>query len=949
VTLRLRQHERKCGANVGQTVWVCLVSSKAVFKESKANWTALPYIVGGAFLKLHLWLIKFIGVIVPRRLRADWRQEWEAELRYREALLSEWDNLNWKTKLDLLRRSLGAFRDALLLQPRRLEDEMFQDLSYGARMLAKSPGFTAVAALSLALGIGANTAIFSLMDAVLLRMLPVRQPEQLVLVNTAQTTGLENQYSYPVYEQFRDQQRSFAGIFASSFVDRWNIKTPTPGANGEPESVEGALVSGSYFSVLGVKPAMGRVFTMEDDRAPGGHPVAVISHRYWQRRWAGDPAAIGRTFTLNDTAFTIIGVAPPEFFGVSVGQAPDLWVPTMMKPQVYPGRNGLTDRGYTWAQIFGRLKPDVGLQQSQADLNLVFQRMQSQEDISQLSPQRQQEFRSQRIELTPAGKGLSELRRRFSQPLGILMAVVALVLLIACANVANLLLTRAAARRKEIAVRLALGASRLRLIRQLLTESALLAFLGGALGLLFAYWSGGVLLALASTGTSPIPLDISPNPRILAFTIAVSMFTGILFGLAPALRATRVDLTPALKDTAPGSGGNAARYSFITGGRLLIVTQVTLSLLLLVGAGLFIRTLRNLKNQDAGFNREQVLIARIDAGGHKGEQLTDLYRKLFERINALPGARSASFAFQVFRGGESGICCIAIQGAPPLPEADRRVNAGYVAPKFFETMGTPLLQGRDFNLGDNENAQPVAVINEAAARHYFPDESPIGKRFLWLKKEIEIVGVVKDAKHYGLREQAPRMFYLPLFQRGRPNFLAARVAGDPMGKGAGIIAALRDEARAVDPKLSLLEITTLSAQVDASLVQERLIATLSGFFGLLALSLSSVGLYGVMSYTVSRRTAEIGIRMALGASAGRVMRMVLRETLLWVALGVALGLGAALATTRWVESLLFGLKPNDPLTIGLAATVLLAVAAVAAYLPARRASRVDPMAALREE
>src|SRR5262249_12457404 len=336
-----------------------------------------------------------------------------------------------------------------------------------------------------------------------------------------------------------------------------------------------------------------------------------------------------------------------------------------------------------------------------------------------------------------------------------------------------------------------------------------------------------------------------PNPRILAFTIAVSIFTGILFGLAPALRATRVDLTPALKDTAPGSGGSASRYGFITGGKLLTVTQVALSLVLLVGAGLFIRTLRNLKNQDAGFNREQVLIARIDVGSREGP-FTDLYRKLFERINSLPGARSASLAFQIFGGGESGICCIAIKGAPPLPEADRRVNAGYVAPKFFETMGTPLLQGRDFNLGDNENAHPVAVINEAAARHYFPDESPIGKRFVWLKKEIEIVGVVKDAKHYGLREQAPRMVYLRLLQRGRPNSLAARVVGDRMGRGAGIIAALRDEARAVDPKLSLVEITTLSAQVDASLVQERLIATLSGFFGLLALSLSSVGLYGVM-------------------------------------------------------------------------------------------------------
>ena len=479
--------------------------------------------------------------------------------------------------------------------------------------------------------------------------------------------------------------------------------------------------------------------------ACGAHPVAVISHRYWQRRWAGDPAVVGRTFTLNDTVYTIIGVAAPEFFGVSVGHAPDLWLPTMMKSQVYPGRNGLTGRGYTWVQIFARLKSEVSLQQAQTDLNLIFQHMRSDEDISQLSPERKQEFLAQRIELTPGGKGLSDLRRRFSQPLRILMAVVGIVLLIACANVANLLLTRAAARRREIAVRLALGASRWRLIRQLLTESALLSSAGGALGLVFAYWSGGALLALASTGTSPIPLDISPNPRILAFTAAVSMGAGILFGLAPALRATHVDLSPALKDSARTSGGGAARFGFITGGKLMIVLQVALSLLLLAGAGLFIRTLRNLNNQDAGFDRERVLVARIQGGltGYKGAQLTNLYRQVYERLNVLPGAQSASLAFQIFRGGESGICCIAIQGAPPLPENDRRVSAGYVGPKFFETMGTPLFQGRDFNLGDSENAQPVAVINTAAARHYFPNESPIGRRFVWQNTEIEIVGVVK--------------------------------------------------------------------------------------------------------------------------------------------------------------------------------------------------------------
>jgi len=896
--------------------------------------------------RLCIWLIHIIGVIVPRRLRSEWLDEWEAELRNREALLVEWDRLTWQARLDLLRRSLGAFRDALLLQPRRLEDEMFQDLRYGLRIFAKSPGFTAVAVLSLALGIGANTAIFSLLDAVLLRTLPVWQPKQLVVFNTVQTNRIDNQYSYPAYQEFRDQQQSFAAIFAAGFVDRLNIKINAPGAQGEVEPVEGTLVSGSYFPVLGVKPAIGRLFTMEDDLVPGGHPVAVLSHRYWQRRWAGDPTAVGQTFTLNDATFTIIGVASPEFFGVAVGEAPDIWIPTMMKPQVYPGRDGLTERGYSWVQIFARLKPDVSFQQAQADLNLIFRRMQSKEDTSNWSPQFRQDYISSRIELMPGSKGLSELRQHFSQPLRILMTVVGLVLLIACTNVANLLLTRAAARRKEIAVRLALGASRWRLIRQLLTESALLAVMGGALGLLFAYWSGGVLLALASTGNSPIPLNISPNLRLAAFTAAVSILTGILFGLAPALRATRVDLTPALKDSAHSLDG-AARYGFLTGGKLLIIAQVALTLLLLVGAGLFISTLRNLKNQDAGFDREHVLMARIDMGAIEYDrvQTTTMYRQLFERINALPGAQSASFAFQVFRGGGSGICCITIQGAPPLPEKDRHIDAGYIGPKFFETIGTPLLQGRDFDLGDNENAQPVAVINEAAARYYFPNESPIGRRFVWLKKEIEIVGMVKDAKHYGLREQAPRMFYLPIFQRGNPNYVALRAVGNPMG----ISAALRRELQAADPKLSVVEITTLSAQVDASLVQERLVATISGFFGLLALLLSCVGLYGVISYLVSRRTAEIGIRLALGAQPRDVRCLVLRETLLLVLVGIAIGLPAALAATRLTRSILFGLTPTDPATFAAAILLLMTVEILAGYLPARRAARLHPMVALRHE
>jgi predicted permease len=809
---------------------------------------------------------------------------------------------------------------------------LLRDVRYGLRVLLKRPGFTAVTVVTLALGIGANTAIFSLLDAILLKALPVQNPERLVVINTSGPKGLSNDYSYPVFERFRDQNQSLSGVFAAASAGRLGVKMSASGAGGEAETVVGKLVSGGYFSVLG------SVFTAEEDQTPGGHAVAVISYGYWQRRFGRDPSAVGRTFTLSDTSFTVIGVTPPGFFGETVGEAPDLWIPATMQPQVYPGRDFLNVDYVTWLRLMARLKPGAHPRQAQAELDVIFRQLQDEKG--------RQKFPAGRIELTPGGKGLSELRERFSDPLRVLMAVVGLVLLIACVNVASLLLSRAASRRKEMAVRLALGAGRLRLVRQLLTESALLALSGGLLGLLFAFWGSDVLLAIVSAGTSPVALDLHPDVRVLAFTGAVSLLTGMLFGLAPALQWTRLDLTPALKAPVRGLSGGGARYGL---GRVLIVAQVALSLLLVIGAGLFVRSLRNLKRLDAGFKREGVLVLGVDsaATGYADAQLKSLYRQLLGRVGALPGVSSASLAFQTFRGPGSGICCISIQGAPPLAEEDRRVNADYVGPRFFETMGTPLVSGRGFDLRDDENAPKVAVINEAAARYYFPDGSPLGRRFDQSKnKGIEIVGVVKDARHYGLREQAPRMFYLPLLQHGTPpNFLAVRTAGDPRGMAAAVRQALQE----VDPKLPVVEVTTLGEQVDASLVPERLIATISGFFGFLALLLSCVGLYGLMSYAVARRTAEIGIRMALGARPGNVLWMVLREALLLALVGVATGLPAALAATRLIESLLFGLTPADPTTVSLATLLMIAVAASASYLPARRASRVDPMVALRYE
>jgi predicted permease len=917
-----------------------------------------------------LWLIALVGVIVPRRLRADWRQEWEAELRSRELLLAEWDRLDCRNKLDLLRRSLGAFWDALLLQPRRLEDEMFQDLRFGIRLLLKHRGFTAVAVLSLALGIGANTAIFSLINAALLKTLPVKDPQRLVFFMVAGPQGTGPSYSYPLVEQFKRNNHSFTDIIAASRLSRTRLTEP--GTSGQVESVQTGRVSGNFFSALGVGAVAGRTLT-EDDEKPGSvQPVAVISYNFWKRRFGLDPGVVGRKVTLDDFPFTIIGVAPPGFFGIEVGSSPDLWWPIQMTPQVMPGSQILNDSSTRWLYVMARLKPGVNVEQARADMNAVFRQSLNEiepERLASFTPTQRRNHFERNIQLVAGGTGFTWLRERIKQPLLILLAVVGLVLLIACANVANLLLARAAARRKEIAVRLAIGAGRWRLIRQLLTESLLLAALSGALGLLLAQWGARLLLAYLppeQTGA----FDLAPDATVLGFTLAVSLLTSLLFGLAPALGATRLNLTSSLKDAV----GERAGRSRLTPHKLLVVTQVALSLFLLVGAGLFVRSLRNLKSLDAGFDRENVTLFSFSAPrSYTPAQRMNLYRQALERLEALPGARAASLASFSLLSGSGSNSNIVVEGYAQRPDEDMDCHRLLVGPKYFATMGMTLLQGRDFSQqelqpqGDWSAAQPAAsqspqpqssaplaaVINQTMARYFFRDGNPLGRRFRLQRGPlqnipIEVIGVIKDAKYYNLREQTPRTFYLSLFQQprgGAAGIMLLRSFADPASTAVAIQRAVRE----LDPQVQALDLRTMNEVVDASLMQERFVAQLGSFFSLFALLLASIGLYGVMSYGAAQRTREIGIRMAIGARPSDVIWLVLRETMLLVGAGVIIGLSAAFAVTRLVASLLFGLSPTDPLTVALAALLMLIVAALAGYLPARRAARVNPIAALRHE
>jgi len=834
---------------------------------------------------------------------------------------------------------------------------LWQDLRYGLRMLLKHKGFTAVAVLSLALGIGANTAIFSLIDALMLRALPVQEPERLVLFGKAESVGIDigfpnsssDLFSYPTYREVRQRNQVFSDVAAvHSFTSRVHGVVHAGGSTGDLEQIKAQMVSGTYFSVLGLNAILGRALTPDDDVTPGGHPVVVASHSWWQRRFAGNPSVIGTAITIDKTSYTIVGVAPKEFFGTTVGDSPDIWVPLAMEEQLPPGWKGYDDRMFQSLYLIGRLKPGIGVEQAGAEANLLFKQLLLEYSGPQPSAERLQDIEQARIELTPAGRGISELRKEFSLPLKILMVVVGVVLLIACANIANLLMARATARRQEFTVRVALGASPARIGRQLLTESLLLALLGGAAGILLGSWGSSALVSMVSTGPQVLPLNVEPDLRVLAFTLIVSMVSAVVFGTAPALRASRVELSASLRSNRASS--SPMTRSLL--GKTLLASQVALSLLLLVGAGLFVRTLVNLQRVDTGFNQDHVLLFQIDTdsiGYKEDSRLVKLYKDVEEKVSLIPGVRAASFSMFAFNQG-GWTSPASTRGDSSSAHTEQRVRHNSVGPDFFSAMGLPLLSGRGFGAQDTETSPKVAVISEALADRLFPGASALGKRFgrggPAHSEDIEVVGVVKDAKYEDLMEEQRAMAYYPYTQSIQylSNFEV-----NFSGEAGAIVGETQRAIKDVNRDLPIVEAVRMSEQVGRSLVQQKLIARLSSFFGLLALLLACIGLFGIMSYSVAKRTNEIGIRMALGAGRGDVLRLVMREGLAPVLIGVGIGLPAAYAGARLITSLLFGLTPADPLTICVATMLLLAVAALAGYLPARKASRVDPITALRCE
>ena len=834
-------------------------------------------------------------------------------------------------------------------------DRLLQDVRFALRTVRKNPGFAAVAVLTLALGIGANTAIFSLLNAILLRDLPVRNPSQLVLFGTGRgsgdTGGIDTTlYSYRFYEAVEQRNQVFAESSAMLSVMFGGMHGRVAGsASLEPMTVQ--LVSGTYFSMLGIEPILGREFTRADDEPLGAHAVGMISYRWWTRRFNRDPAILGKTITIGPTIYAIIGVTPPEFFGSTVGEAPDLWIPLSMEKQASPGWNGLEDKWWDSLYILARLKPGVSVSNAQASVNVLAKAIWRDFAGPSISSDRQRNLDQTSIPLTPAARGLSRLRFQYSFPLQILMVVVGLVLLIACANIANLLLARATTRQREITLRMAIGAQRSRLLRQLLTESLLLACIGGALGVLFASWASEALVAWVSSGPEPLPLNVAPDADLLAFTFFVSFITALLFGTLPALRATRVELTDVLKSgRGPVSLGVRSR---LTGA--LIVSQVALSFVLLIGAGLFLRTLINLTRVNAGFNQKNVLLFAIDppAVGYKVDSgLANLYQQIEERVESEPGVSAASVSLNTFDEGEWRTS-VSVQNAGSAPDNNPHVLHNAVGPGYFATMGIPLMVGRIFGPEDSATSPKVAVINQTMARLYFPGVSPIGQRFgigddAAHSSDFEVVGVVKDAKYLSLDENPEPAAYYPYSQVLKQFYYDFEVRYSGADPGA-IIAEVRSAAAKVDPSLPVVYESTFVEHVDRSLASQSLIARLALFFGLLAVLLASIGIYGLMSYGVARRTNEIGIRVALGAGRSAVFLMVLREGLLLAALGLGLGVPIALAASRLVSSMLFGLEPADPITMVTAATLLVVLAAVASYIPARRAMRVEPMVALRHE
>ena len=842
-----------------------------------------------------------------------------------------------------------------------IPENLFQDLRFALRQLVRKPGFTVIAIASLTLGIGANTAIFTLLNAILLRNLPVQSPKELLLFGDGSAQGSTNSvpegswrlFSYSFFHDIREKDTSFSGIAA---VDSGHFSTKASIAGGAYQTIHVNLVSGSYFSVLGVPAFLGRTIGESDDSAEDAGPVAVASYTWFQRQLNGDPSALGKAIRIQGHDYTLVGVARPGFSGFTVGQSADLWIPVSMGGAfARPGWNGLGDKFFQSLFLIGRLKPGVTAAQASAETNLLFKQIAR----SYLGPQPSQKHLDSiahaRIELTPGGRGVSYLRLAFSVPLKILMAIVALVLLIACANIANMLLARGVTRAREVAVRMALGASRRRIVFQLLTEAVLLAFLGAAAGVAVAWKASFVLLAMAAPGPDPVPLNLTPDMAVLGFTLGVTVATALLFGTLPAFRATGLEFTPALKD---GRGSSAATTRSPL-AQSLIVGQVALSVVLLVVAGLFVRSLVHLTRIGTGFDKHNVLIFSLDSstanlprGTPEEIRSVRLQEEIERHVQTIPGVQSDSFAFfTFFEGGWSDK--VLFQGVSRTPDNGDEAFFNISGNGFFSTLGIPLIEGRTFNAQDTPTSPKVAVINETMARRFFPNGSPIGHRFGIGETpdhpgELEVIGVVKDAKVTSLTEGTLMAAYLPCTQH--PGFFgnfAVRYA--PGANRQEIVSRTRRAIAEVNSNILVNSVSTLEEQVDASIATQSLIARLSSFFGILAVFLACIGIYGLLSYSVARRTSELGIRLALGAQSRALLWMILRECLVLLVLGLAVGVPVALSSTRALKSLLYELSPLDPTAFCIAVAVVAGMTLAAAWLPARRATRIDPSLALRSE
>jgi predicted permease len=838
----------------------------------------------------------------------------------------------------------------------RLWDECRADLRYASRMLRQSPAFTAVAIISLALGIGANTAIFSMTEEVLLKALPVGHPEELRLLSwiagpkpmvhdiwgnyepTSSGGHTSTVFSYPVYLRLRSQNKVFQDLFAFKDISRL---TATIDGNAEP--VAGQLVSGGFYRDLGVQPVAGRAIQPSDDN-PSSAPVAVISDAFWKGRFGRSVGVIGKTIALNGTAVTIVGVNPPQFRGTNQGSSPEVFLPISLQPQIVPNSfvstpdgSLLANKEEFWVLVMGRLKPGVKEARAQAALDVAFSQA-----LKETLPANLKDDMPH-LKLLTGDRGMDGIREHFSKPIYVLMSMAAVVLLLACVNLANLLLARATAREREIGIRAALGAGRGRIIRQVFTESMLLAVLGGGAGILLGYLGRNLIPSLTHSAWEPSGIEGQFDLRVLGFAIALCVFTGLLFGLAPAWHATREDLNAGLKET----GRMSVSRPKVLAGKLLVSFQVSLSVLLVIGAGLFVRTLINLRSTSIGFEPQHILLFSLDPprSRYPAAQRIPFFHEVEEKVAAIPGVSDVALSSYALLSNSTSITDFTPDMVAGRPSRQGSAWLSSVGASFFRTMGIPLLYGREFNSRDTAKSPSVAIINERLAKQFFPGVNPIGQTFN--KKHVQIVGVCANAKIADLRTDPPAMFYTPYLQDNDASFMTYEVK--TAASTASVAAAIRQVLRSIDRDIPLTDVRTQTEQIDATLNQDRLFAMLTSSFGLIALLLASIGIYGIMAYTVARRTNEIGIRMALGAQSVQVLVSVLREAIWLTCAGLAVGVTIALALTRLVSNMLFGLKPSDPSTVIFAILLLFSVALMAGLVPARRASRVDPMSALRHD